>query len=135
MTRMLHTQKFKQSWQQLTDWLPSYIIPFQVSFSTILDSQAAILKCENKFLKFNIDLVPPRAKFEDLHAESKPSDKRSSESLNLIFSSLLFWCYVLFYCFEFLLLALEYAWLITLLRVMTCSTWIFLVKLLGIESF
>jgi hypothetical protein len=111
--------------------LVSYIRPFHVSFSRRLDALAAISKGENKVLKFERDLAPRGAEFEDLHAESK----LSSESLNLIFSSLFLWCYVLFYCFEFLLFSLEHAWLITLLGVMTCSTWIFLVKLLGIRSF
>jgi hypothetical protein len=70
-TRMLNTQKFKQNWQQLADWLPSYISPFQVSFPIILDALGAILNCKNKVLMFE----------RDLYAESKPS----SESLNLIF--------------------------------------------------
>jgi hypothetical protein len=34
---------------------------------------------------FKRDLAPRGAEFEDLHAESKPSSERSSESLNLIF--------------------------------------------------
>jgi hypothetical protein len=134
-TCMLHTQKSGQSWKQLSNWLVSYIRPFQASFSTIRDALAAILKRENEASKFERDLASQGAEFEDLHAESKPSSERSSESLNLIFSSLFFWCYVLFYCFEFLLSAREHAWLITFLGVMACSTWIFLVKLLGIRSF
>jgi hypothetical protein len=103
-----------------------------VSLSRILDALAAILNGENEVLKFERDLAPHGPEFEDLHIESKSSSKRSSESLNLIFFSPFFWCYVHFYCFEFLLFDLEYAWLITLLGVMTYSTWIFLVKLLSI---
>jgi hypothetical protein len=34
-TRMLHTRKSGQSWWQLSNWLVSYIRPFQVSFSRI----------------------------------------------------------------------------------------------------
>jgi hypothetical protein len=92
-----------------------------MSFSTIQDAVAIIFKVENKTLKFERDLAPRGAEFEDLHTESKPSSEKLSESLNLIIF-LFFWCYVIFYCFEFLLLSLEYAWLITLLGVMTCST-------------
>jgi hypothetical protein len=51
-TRMLHTRKFEQSWQQLSNWLASYIRPFQMSIWTILDALAAILKRENEALKF-----------------------------------------------------------------------------------
>jgi hypothetical protein len=134
-THMLHTRKSEQSWQQLSNWLVSYIRPFQISFSTIRETLAAIFKSGNVASKFERDLAPRGAKFKDLHAESKPSSERSSESLNLIFSSLFFGCYVLFYCFEFLLFTSEHAWLIILLGVMTCSSWIFLVKLLGIRSF
>jgi hypothetical protein len=45
------------------------------------DALAAILKRENEVSKFERDLTPRGADFEDLHAKSKPS----SESLNLIF--------------------------------------------------
>jgi hypothetical protein len=129
-TVMLHTRKFKPSWKQLSNWLTSYIRPFHVSFwrGEIL---AAIFKSGNIPSKFERDLAPWGAEFDDLHAESKPSSK----SLNLIVSSLFFWWYVLFYCFEFLSFSLKHAWLIILLGVMACSTWIFLVKLLGIRSF
>jgi hypothetical protein len=130
-TRMLHTRKSRQSCQQLSNWLASYIRTLQVSFSMIRETLAAIFKFGNVASKFERDLAPQGAEFEILHAESKSS----SESLNLIFSSLVFRCYVPFYCFKFLLFALEHAWLITLLGVMACSTWIFLVKPLGIRSF
>jgi hypothetical protein len=80
-TRMLHTRKSGQSWQRLSNWLTSYIRPFQVSFSRILDALVAISKGENEVLKFERDLTPRGTEFEDLHAESK----LSSESLNLIF--------------------------------------------------
>jgi hypothetical protein len=84
-TRMLHTQKFKQSWQQLSNWLASYIRLFLVSFTTILDALAAIFNGENEDLKFERDLASRGLEFEDLHIESKLSSERSSESLNLIF--------------------------------------------------
>jgi hypothetical protein len=44
------------------------------------------LKCEKEVLKFERDLALRGSKFEDLHAESKPSSK----CLNLIFSSSFF---------------------------------------------
>jgi NurA-like 5'-3' nuclease len=88
-TRMLHTRKFEQSWQYLSNWMASHIRPFQVSLWNILDALAAILKRENEPLKFGRDLASQGAKFKDLHVELKPSSKRSSESLNLILSSLL----------------------------------------------
>jgi hypothetical protein len=66
-----------------------------MSFSTIRETLAAIFKSGNVASKFERDLAPQGIEFEDLHAELKPS----SESLNLIFSSLFFGFYVLFYCF------------------------------------
>jgi hypothetical protein len=113
-TRMLHTRKFEQRWQQLSNLLASYIRPFKMSFSTILDALAAIFKGGDIASKFERYLAPQGAEFENLHTESKPSSERLRESLNLIFSSLFFWCYVLFYCFKFLLFALKHVWLIVL---------------------
>jgi hypothetical protein len=89
-----------------------------MSFWTRGETLAIIFKSGNVASKFKRDLASWGAEFEDLHAKSKPSN----ENLNLIFSSLFFWCYVLLYCFEFMLFALEHAWLITLLSVMACST-------------
>jgi hypothetical protein len=99
MTRMLHTRKFEQSWKQLSNWLTSYIRPFQVSFWRTRETLTTIFKSENIISKFERDLAPQRVEFENLHAESKPSSERSSESLNLIFfffflmlcALLLFW--------------------------------------------
>jgi hypothetical protein len=70
-----------------------------MSFSTIWEALAAIFKSGNVASKFERDLAPQGVKFEDLHAELKPSSERSSESLNLIFSSIFYGFYVLFYCF------------------------------------
>jgi hypothetical protein len=110
-TSMLHTRKFEQNWQQLSNWLASYIRPFQMSIWTILDALAAILKRENEALKFGRSRIwRSIRRIEALEQEIERDP--------FFFS--FFWCYVLFYCFEFLLLALKYAWLITLLGVMTC---------------
>jgi hypothetical protein len=49
-----------------------------------MDALAAIFKGGNEGLKFERDLAPRGAEFEDLHVESKLSSERSSKSLNLI---------------------------------------------------